>query len=671
MYKTVILIFGLIGWMLASQAINAEEASDVYALDLEELLDVKVTSVSKKAQSLSDAPAAIFVISNEDIKRSGVTTIPDALRMAPGIDVARIDSNKWAVSSRGFNGRFANKLLVLIDGRNIYTPAFSGVYWEMQDVMMEDIDRIEVIRGPGAALWGANAVNGVINIITKHSADTQGGLVTGGGGTEELGFGSARYGTQLGEDTTGRVYMKGFKRDELISQDQSRSNDDWDKVQGGFRVDSLVTNADAFTVQGDAYHSNFNQKLNYPAFDTPNGIAFVNDKAQAHGANVVGRLQHTFSSTSSYTLQLFYDRYDREDIYIHEVRNTYDIDFQHRFALNGWNDIIWGGGYRYSESETRFDRTPAISFDPQNRGDQYFSAFLQDEISLVDNTLWLTLGSKFEHNDYTGFEYQPTARLMWTPHPSHKAWAAVSRAVRIPSRIDSDMTLRGSIIPAGQSPFPPFPVEATVNGSKSFDSEELLAYEVGYRFTFAKLFSLDVSAFFNEYESLRSFSPGQPVPPTVNTPYITQPFIIDNGNSGETYGVETSLVWQMRDNWRWDLSYSFIETHLHNSEYYQEAVSPQHKVSLRSSINPWKDISWDIWLRYTDDASAFTVVGVAPVESYITMDMRLGWRVHKDVELSLVGQNLLNDSQLEYIGENFVQPNENQRGFYGKLAWQF
>ncbi|QSB00021.1 TonB-dependent receptor [Methylomonas sp. EFPC1] len=654
-------------------AVHAEIASadtDLTELNIEELLSVKITSVSKKAQALGDAAAAVFVISNDDIKRAGATNIPDALRLAPGIDVGRIDANKWAVSSRGFNGRFSNKLLVLIDGRNIYTPAFSGVYWEMQDVMLEDVERIEVIRGSGAALWGANAVNGVINIITKHAADTQGGLLSAGGGSEERGFGSFRYGGKLNETTSGRAYIKGFERDALSRPAGQPAGDAWSKMQGGFRIDSDWSAADSATVQGDVYHSDLNQQIGLAALTTPYRET-ISDQVQATGGNLLSRLQHRISDTSNYALQLYFDSYDRRESYIEEERYTGDVDFQHRFALNDWNDIVWGAGYRYTYTKENQVKQSIVNFTPPQRGESYFSTFLQDQLTLVDEQLWLTLGSKLEHNDYTGIEVQPTARLLWGPDPNHRLWAAVSRGVRIPSRVDAHMELIGQVVPPLTNPnSTPLPLALAVTGSNAFQAEEVLAYETGYRYTPSNSFSIDLSLFYNDYENLRSYHPGATDP--ANVPFfIKQPLIIDNTGKGKTYGVETAVVWKMLDWWRWDLSYSVLKTELFSNPYYQEAVSPQHKTSLRAMLNPTEDITLDAWLRYVDNASAFTLSGPAYIRAYTTLDLRLAWKLNQAVELSLVGQNLLDNQHLEYVQETFTQATEVQRGVYGKVVWEF
>lgn len=669
MTKTSYCYLSILLILVATQTAAKEKA--VYDLELEELLNVQVTTASKKAQSLSDVAAAISVISHEDIKRSGVTNIPDALRMVPGMNVARIDANKWAVSARGSNGRFANKLLVLIDGRSIYTQAFSGVYWENQDVMLEDVDRIEVIRGPGAALWGANAVNGVINIITRHSADTQGALLTAGGGNKEAGFGSFRYGAQLGEDTTGRVYIKGFNRDNFKHLSGGSTNDQWDKVQGGFRIDSLLTPKDAITVLGDLYYSNINQNLIFPSFDTPAFHESLNDTANTSGGNITSRLEHTISPTSNYTLQLYYDIYNRNEIIDHEIRQTVDIDFQHRFAMSDWHDIIWGLGYRYLDTQNTFGKPVVFSLNPGARRDNYFNAFVQDEMALIDNKLWLTLGSKFEHNDYTGFEFQPTARVMWIPHQKHRVWAAVSRAVRTPSTDEANAKAIFEIVPphSGQNPTP-LPIAATVLGSHNFRAEQLLAYELGYRVTFSKSVSLDVTAFYHDYHSLRSLALGNL---SFNGNYLTQEMVFDNSGAGENYGFEAGSVWQINEWLRWDLSYSLVKSNFKATPIYRESLPPQQTFSLRAELNPLKDINFDLWLRYTDGTNLRSSLqrGGYPINSYVSLDVRLAWKPRHDWELSLVGQNLLDNKHLEYLQEVYTQPTEVQRGIYGKITWQF
>ena len=637
-------------------------------LSIEDLLNVQVTSVSKKAQALNDSPAAVFVITQEDIKRIGATSIPEALRLAPGMDVARINGNKWAVSIRGFNGRLANKLLVMIDGRSIYTRSFSGVFWENQDVMMEDVDRIEVIRGPGGTLWGANAVNGVINIITKNSRDTQGGLLAAGGGTRELGFGTFRYGGRLNQDTTGRAYVKGFKRGENTLKTGGGANDGWDKVQGGFRLDSQLTLRDNLTVQGDVYHSNIDQYTNKFLYTAPYEKNF-DETINAFGGNLLARHQHVFSSSSDYTLQAYFDFYQRDEDLYKDNRYVLDLDFQHHFSLNDWNDVVWGGGYRYSYGDLTFN--PAnniIAIQPAIRNDQLVNLFLQDEITLIEETLWLTLGSKFEHNDYSGFEVQPTARFMWTPHPNHRIWGAVSRAVRTPSRLDTDVKILAAITPPNP-PTTPLPIAVIVEGNKNFKAEDVITYELGYRTAFNDRVSIDFTAFYNHYDNLRVASTQST---SLSSGIIESHILMTNEGSLQTYGFEVATIWQMLDYWQWDANYSLLKTDFNDALGISNiAVSPQQRVSLRSIVSPTKDIDLDIILRYVDKNIAVGFFGKETIKAYISMDVRVGWRPVKGIELSLVGQNLLAQHHQEYREESFTQPTEIDRGMYGKISWRF
>ena len=665
MFKQI-LISSIIFFNFSS--VGYPDQNDLMGLSVEDLLNIEVISVAKKAKSLNDSPAAIYVITQEDIKRIGATSVPEALRLAPGIDVARIDANKWAVSARGFNGRFANKLLVLIDGRNTYTRAFAGVYWENQDVMLEDVERIEVIRGPGATLWGANAVNGVINIITKHSADTQGGLLVAGGGTEELGFGAFRYGGRIDSDTTARAYVKGFLRDENTHESGGGAGDDWDKVQGGFRMDSQLTSHDNLTIQGDAYRSVLSQHSTVAQISPPYQNSF-NEDIKTFGGNLLVRQQHTFSSTSDYSLQIFYDFYERDEDFAKESRHVIDLDFQYRFALLKWNDVVWGAGYRYNHDDFVIRSNRASSINPSSRSDQLFSAFIQDELTLIDDVLWFTLGSKFEYNDYSGFEVQPTARLMWAAHHQHRFWAAASRAVRTPSRLEHDTNIFSAVRPPSS---PVIPVVALFfQGDNQFDSEEVISFELGYRTTVIDNVSVDVTAFYNDYNDLRSIIINDPVfNPDTGVFELSNTFM--NDAKVQTYGLEISAVWQMLDWWRWDINYSLLRADFggENTEF-STSRSPQQRVSLRSSMSPRQDMDLDILFRYVDRNKAIGFFGDELINAYVSMDVRLAWRPNNEIELSLVGQNLLAGQHLEYRQETFTSPTEIKRGMYGKITWQF
>lgn len=402
---------------------------DLTNMSLEDLMNLEVTSVSKKEQKLSQTAAAIYVVTQEDIRRSGATSIPEVLRMVPGLQVARLSGSKWAITSRGFNGRFANKMLVLVDGRSVYTPTFSGVFWDVQDLLLEDVERIEVIRGPGGTLWGANAVNGVINIITKPAKETQGGFLTAGSGSEERGFGGFRYGGKLGRDIAYRLYSKYFNRSNLADMSGRNSPGGWDILRGGFRMDWKGTERDSLTLQGDIYNGHIRERNSSIVSLVPPFRRTLDSQTGVSGGNVMALWNRTFAGGSAMRLQMYYDRTRHEDSSAvitsrGEIVDSSDLDFQHRFALGKRQDIVWGIGYRFTSDSVQ--NTFSVAFDPNHRATHLFSTFVQDEIFIVKDRLRLTVGSKFEHNDYTGFEAQPSLRLLWTPNDRHTFWGAIS-----------------------------------------------------------------------------------------------------------------------------------------------------------------------------------------------------------------------------------------------------
>src|SRR5215472_7794400 len=527
-----------------ASAQSPQGVPDISRMSIEDLMSMEVTSVSKRTQRVADAAAAVFVITQEDIRRSGAASVPQALRMVPGLEVARIDENKWAIGSRGFNGRFDNKLLVLIDGRSVYTPLFSGVYWNIQDVMLEDVDRIEVIRGPGATLWGANAVDGVINIITKPAQATQSGIVTAEVGTEERTAESVRYGGKLGPSAYYRIYTKYFDWQPSIDATGKTAHDGWDAVRGGFRVDVQPSKPNSFTLQGDLYHSNYNETLTIPSLNPPYSSTFPND-GDYQGGNVLGRWNHSFSRSST-SLQVYFDNTNVVDNSLFtDHENVYDIDFQHDIHVGESQELVWGLGYRSIQDSNGSSST--VSLQPSHSKLNQFSSFLQDEISLFDRKLRVTFGSKFEHNDFTGFEWQPNVRFLGNISKDQSVWAAVSRAVRTPALTEEGLRLNEAVVPPGSvnPPNPtPFPVVAAIFGSRQFKSEDLVAYEVGYRVQATKSLSLDIAAFYNNYTNLRSAEPGQPFVEGSPVPTdIVQPFVASNKMSGGTYGIEPFAEW--------------------------------------------------------------------------------------------------------------------------------
>lgn len=638
-------------------------------LGIEELLNIQVTSVAKKGQKLSDAAAAVFVVTREDIRRSGATSIPELLRMVPGLQVARLDANKWAISARGFNDRFADKLLVLMDGRTVYTPVFSGVYWDVQDTMLEDIDRIEVIRGPGAALWGANAFNGVINIITKHAQETQGSLLSAGAGTGERGFGGARHGGRIGDDTYYRLYARYFDRSGGVDAAGREGEDDWSVLRGGFRVDSDLTARDTLTVQGDIYHGREGETYNLPLLVPPFSRT-LDARTDMAGGNILTRWTRSLSDTADLSLQLYYDRTEREMAVWGENSDTIDVDFQNRFRFGSRQEITWGFGYRFSHE--RMDSSPAVTFSPENRSDDLYSFFLQDDISLIEERLRLVLGSRFEHNEFTGFEIQPNARLIWTPDYRQTLWAAVSRAVRTPSLAET--TYRNeSVTVAPGTDTGGLPALLSVSGSEGFKSGTLLAFEAGYRAEPVEHLTVDLSLFYNRYNDLRSFELGTPFVATP-PPHIVFPAVLANKMNGETWGIEAVADWAAREWWRLQAAYTYLKMGLDldsgsNSQPYLkfvEGTSPRHQGSLRSSMDLGRGVELDLWIRYVDRLHFFAI------DRYVTVDARLAWKPVRNLELSLVGRNLADSHHPEFNSLILpTAPTEVERSYYGKVTWRF
>jgi iron complex outermembrane receptor protein len=655
-----------------TEAQTSKSVPDVAAMSMEDLMNMQVTSVSKRTQKVADAAAAIFVITQEDIRRSGATSIPEALRLAPGLEVARIDQNKWAIGSRGFNGRFDNKLLVLIDGRSVYTPLFSGVYWNVQDVMLEDVDRIEVIRGPGATLWGANAVDGVINVITKKAKSTQSALVTAGGGTEERAAGGVRYGGKLGDNTYYRAYTKYFDWGPSAYPSGMTAHDGWDALRGGFRADWTPAGANSLTLQGDLYRSRFDETLTVASLSAPYSNTFPND-GKYSGGNILGRWNHT-SEGSSISLQMYYDNTTITDHSLFgDHQNILDIDFQDGFHVGDSQQFVWGLGYRSIHDKNNPSFT--VSLQPNQVTLNQFSTFLQDEISLVDNRLQITLGSKFERNEFTGFEIEPNARLLWNLTPNQSIWTAVSRAVRTPALTEEGLRLNSAVIPPGTPGNPtPLPAVLAVFGSKQFNSEDLLAYELGYRVQATSNLSLDIATFYNNYSNLRTAEPGAPFVEGSPAPTdIVIPFVASNKMSGGTYGVELFADWKVIPKWRLAGSYSYLQMNIHKNANSQDPTpdnpngsSPRHQWYLRSSIDLPKHFEQDTTLRFVDHLPSLNL------PNYYSLDAHLGWRPVTSLELSIGGQNLLNNWHLEFLPD-FVNtsPTVVKRSIFGTITVRF
>jgi iron complex outermembrane receptor protein len=645
-------------------------------LSIEELMNVKVTTVSRTPQKLTQVASAIFVITQDDIRRSGATSIPDALRMAPGVQVERVGTDKWAVSIRGFNGVYANKLQVLMDGRSVYSPIFSGVLWEQQDTLMEDIERIEVIRGPAATSWGSNAVNGAINIITKKAADTQGTLFTAGGGSFEHGFAGARYGGKINDETPFRVYAKGFTRGQTQALTGEHMNDQWHSARGGFRIDHQ-RGIDQFTLQGDVF-SNFDgstldQNARYLSASPDSQMRGHNE-----GGNIRFRWDRTFSEQSSFMLQAYYDRHRSQLLPIGKFdAESFDVDMQYRFPLSDRHQLTWGANYRLYHNKV-FD-SPLLTFFPRAQTNHLIGTFIRDDITLIPERLMFTIGSRFEHNDFTGMEIQPNARLMWTPNPENSVWMSVSRAVRTPSRAENDSriditpfipTVPGSVLSSL-----PFPISSTLFGSSHYNSEKLIAYEMGYRHQFSPQASIDIAGFANDYSQLRdvsfgafSLSSGLPL-------RLLQPVFINNQGSALTYGVETSIDLKPLENWRFQASYSFLNIDFSSNNLLKdtnpttggsEKTNPQHQLSVRSNYDFSEKLQLNLWLRYTSEIAFYQI------PSYVTMDAKLAYKPIKNTEFFIVGQNLFSQHHRELTSDFIpLAPAVIPRGVFAGVQWRF
>lgn len=651
--------------------------ADLTSYNLEELMNITVTSVSKKSQKIADAAAAIFVITQDDIRRSGVTSIAEALRMAPGVQVARLDSNKWAVTSRGFNGRFANKLLVLMDGRSLYTPYFQGIYWEVQDTPLEDIDRIEVIRGPGAALWGANAVNGVINIITRSAEKTVGTIVSAGAGSYEKAFITARQGISLGENSALRLYVKSNERDSFKDAFGNSANDQWRSAQSGFRLDSKLDDRDTFTLQGDYFDGNINETYTIYRVPIPPDTEFsriVTSGGKMSGGNILSRWQRTLSDKDSFSLQIYYDHLERSMFVSPQRINNIDLDFQHRLSLGSFQDLIWGAGYRFGQYKVI--NTPTIYYTEQRANNNLYSLFFHDEIKLLPEKLSLVLGSRFEHSDPSGFDLSPNGRLLWNVTPYDSIWMAVSRAARSSTRTEKNINYNYRAIPAGSGLNPlPVPLRLEIIGNPNFKSEELTAYELGYRTELLSHLSFDIAAYYNSYKKLRVITPGTPY--AEPTPNAVQPYLISNDMHGHAVGVEIAANWKPLAWWHLQASYSYQNLTMYLDGRSSDMINkgnaesnvPQNQLSVRSGFDLGKQVSLDLWLRGVDHLSS---IDGEKIPGYIEMDLRIAWKPWKDLELAFTGQNLLDSHHPEFIPEyvNTV-PSETPRSFYGKITWQY
>lgn len=630
------------------------EFDELLALDIADLM---VTSVSRREQKQSDAPAAVYVITQEEIRRAGVFTIPEALRLVPGVQVARVASNRWAISARGFNSAQANKLLVMIDGRSIYTPVFSGVYWDDQSTLIQDIDRIEVIRGPGASMWGANAVNGVINIVTKSAEETQDNLVSAigslkGGRLED------HHGGQLTSGAYYRAYLQYFDAGSSSNPLGQSNHDDWKRTRAGFRIDGETKKNDTYTVQGDVYGGTQDAQLTLPTLAAPFTETLITEN-ESYGGNVLGRWNRALSSQSEMSLQAYIDHYTRKEANAQQGISTADIQFQNSLRPNDRHNFIWGAGARLAI--LNLTSSFSASFNEEFDKHSTLNTFLQDEYALLPDALYFTLGSKFEYNDFTGFEIQPTARLAWHPDTQQTVWASISRAMRTPSAVEEDLQL-ATLVTAGAPP-----TVSAIVGNPHQQAESLLAYELGYRIQPYDNISLDVATFYNDYDKLQTI--GQ-----AGTSFLApdglsniSPFSINNEGSGKVYGVEFAGNWGVTTNWKLSGTYSFQKMDVETTPFSvislesSELLLPRHQFTVRSYLNLTDTVQWDNIVYYVSKLSP-------PVDDYLRYDMRLAWQFIPNAEVSLIGRNLLDPSHVEFPA---TPQAEAGRGVVGQLSFRF
>ncbi len=634
-------------------------------------MQLKVTSANNKEQSLSKVGAALYVITRGDIASSGANNIPDLLRLVPGVQVAQINSNQWAISIRGFNSFGPNKVLALIDGRALYQPSFSGVLWDQQDLPLEDVERIEVIRGPGGTVWGANAMNGVINIITRHARDTQGGLVTAGGGSWRTGDGLLQYGGTLGSAGTYRAFAKYFDVTSSVSPERTPAGDAWHSWAAGFRFDR-DSPADTLTVQGDLRETVAGDR-SLATFSEPQPYqAIINNPIRNTLGDVMATWQHTLEGGSQTTLRAYYDHTRREGEEGTDASNdTLDADFKHHLAWGERNDVVWGLDFRINKDDIRSYDSHSARFIPERSTIPFASGFFQDEIRLT-NSLFLTLGSKLEHNAYTGVEYEPGAQLVWTPSEHHTLWTSASRAIRQPNRVDFDTHLN-----LGLTSVNGLPLLQTLAGNNRVKAEQLHDYEAGYRSQIHSRLSLDLATFLSYYRDLETYEPGTPylVANPGTPPYLILPVTFANLAHARDYGGEFFFHWTPVAHWSISPGYSFLHMLVQNepgghdpSSISVPGFSAKHHFQASSVLDLHTNVEWTATVRYVSPLYA----AAANLPAHVDADTSLRWRLRDGLEISVTGQNLLNRRRQEFAdAAKILLPSDVQRSAFVKLTWRF
>ena len=658
-------------------------------LSIEELMHVEITSASKKTQRVSETAAAVFVITHDDIRRSGARSIPEVLRLAPGIEVAQIDANKWAITARGFNGRFANKLLVLMDGRALYTPSFGGVFWDVQDTVMEDIDRIEIIRGPGGTLWGANAVNGVINIITRQASETQGAELVATAANGPSRGGSLRYGDRLATQVEYRVYAKYL--DDAGNEDlQGAGTDDgWHMGRVGARADWAPSTADTLSVTAEAYRGQSGESLERPLL-TPPYATHIEAHEDVSGFFTIARWHRQLAEANELQVQTYFDQTKRSGVLFGENRNTAVVDLQYRFPLGGRQDIVAGAGVRYNAYQ--FSQTQDVSVTPSRPSNVGYNLFVQDELQLIRDRLSFTFGVDFEHNPLSdrSLDALPSGRLLWTLNPDNHVWAAVTKAISTPSYENTAASVNnaGPIAPPGipQNPFPA-PIVTAVEVNPNVTSEKLVGYEIGYRTQLTTHLSFDTTVYLQEYTNLRgevstgvycepSHIPVQTDPACViGANHITDLLQFQNAIRGHSSGAEIAADWSPVHELRLRATYTYLHLSLQPTQPGQELAneaqttegdSPRHQLSLRADVSlaPTLDLDWGI--RHV---AALVAV---PINAYWSADANFTWRASRNLEVALSGRNLLQKAHVEFVSELAdVVPTQIERTVALRLRWTF
>lgn len=654
------------GQVAAQQASgDIESTSELLPLSWEELTELDVSGLARQEQTVKNSPAAAFVITAEDIRRSGVTNLPDVLRMVPGMDVARINASNWAVSARGFNDLYANKLQVMIDGRSIYDPLVSGVYWGQQNPALQDIERIEVLRGPSGSLWGANAVNGTINIVTRSARDTQGGLLYAGGGSEDRGFGGIRYGEKLSESTYLRGTLNTIHRDASTDLSGQQDTHDQSNAQtGNFRLDSQLSNQDQLmmeaTVSRYRLHGYFigETSATEPVWQQND---FGRDGVTG---SLQGRWRHQTESGHDWQVNTSFTQTDWQLAMNSMERSQYVFDFHHTLPVFANQHLMWG--LNYQTISDHFNNSLTLGFEPDRYTQHNVGVFLQDQIDLLDH-LTLTLGNRVEHFTFTGWEAEPNARLLWTPNKQHSVWASASRAVVLPNRAQHSIRLFRTI--------PDTPVFFEAKANPAMLTENLLAYELGWRWQIASNLDIDSALFYNIYDRMQGTKfTGRVISDPIYGAIMEA--TVGNYRQVKSYGLELAVNYRVNHDWRLQASYSAMRSDVNYDQsqpWFRDPLTepnanPQHNLSLRSLFDITSEIELDSWIRYVD---RINVNGHA-IPNYVALDLRLGWHPHKDWELSLSGQNLLDNQHPEFDDVLYMPVfSQIQRSYLAQISWHF